>query len=73
MNKNIINKTGLAERWGISRRTLGRWRSLGWGPKFHKMGGRMIYMMKDVEAYEAETAMHSTSQPINSLIVGGGV
>ena len=65
-----INQTSLAKRWGISQRTLERWRSIGWGPKFHKMGGRVVYMMQDVEAYEARTAMHSTSCPL-STVAGG--
>ena len=73
MTKNSINQAELAERWGVSQRTLERWRSLGWGPRFHKMGGRVVYMMKDVEAYEAETAMHSTSRPMHTLMAGGGV
>lgn len=66
VTKNSIKQTKLAERWGVSERTIERWRSIGCGPKFHKMGGRVVYMMEDVEAYEAATAMHSTSCPVNT-------
>ena len=43
----------LARRWGISPRTLERWRWLGQGPAYLKVGGRVVYRLEDVEAYEA--------------------
>ncbi len=44
----------LAQRWRISPRTLERWRWLQEGPQFLKIGGRVVYRLEDVEAYEAE-------------------
>ena len=43
----------LAERWRISPRTLERWRWLRLGPQYVKIGGRVVYLLSDVEAYEA--------------------
>jgi hypothetical protein len=43
----------LARRWRISPRTLERWRWLGQGPAFLKLGGRVAYRLEDIEAYEA--------------------
>jgi hypothetical protein len=43
----------LAERWGISPKTLERWR-LGQGPKFLKLGGRIVYRLEDIEAVEMQ-------------------
>lgn len=43
----------LAQRWRISPRTLERWRWLQEGPQFLKIGGRVVYRLEDVEAYEA--------------------
>jgi len=43
----------LARRWGLSHRTLERWRNSGIGPAFLKVGGRIIYSRTDVLAYEA--------------------
>lgn len=43
----------LAQRWRISSRTLERWRWLQEGPQFLKIGGRVVYRVVDVEAYEA--------------------
>ncbi len=44
----------LAQRWRISPRTLERWRWLQEGPQFLKIGGRVVYRLEDVEAYEVE-------------------
>jgi hypothetical protein len=54
----------LAERWNISPRTLERWRWLGEGPRFLKLGGRVVYRLEDVELYEAEQLRDSTTPPI---------
>lgn len=48
-----LHQYDLAERWRISERTLERWRWLKLGPAYIKIGGRVIYTLEDVEAYEA--------------------
>ena len=51
----------LAERWRISPRTLERWRWLRLGPQYIKIGGRVVYLLGDIEAFEtakrAETSL----------------
>ena len=42
-----------AEVLGMSERTLERWRWLGEGPAHLKIGGRVVYRLQDVEAFEA--------------------
>ena len=42
----------LADRWRISARTLERWRWVGQGPSYLKIGGSIAYRMEDVLAYE---------------------
>jgi hypothetical protein len=49
-----LTQVQLADRWQISERTLERWRWLGQGPRFLKLGGRVVYRVEDVERYEAE-------------------
>ena len=49
-----LNQVQLADRWRMSERTLERWRWLGQGPRFMKLGGRVAYRLEDVEAYEIE-------------------
>ncbi len=57
-----LNQIELAARWNISPRTLERWRWLGEGPVFIKMGGRVVYRLEDVEAYEQAQARQSTCE-----------
>ena len=47
-----LSQIELAARWNISHRTLERWRWTGEGPKFIKLGGRVIYRLADIEAFE---------------------
>jgi hypothetical protein len=48
-----LTQIELAQRWRISPRTLERWRWLQEGPQFLKIGGRVVYRLEDIEAYEA--------------------
>jgi hypothetical protein len=61
MKATCMNQLELAVRWRISHRTLERWRWTGEGPKFLKVGGRVVYRMSDVEEYEQAMIRSSTS------------
>jgi hypothetical protein len=63
-----LNQRELAERLHISPRTLERWRWVGEGPRFLKIGGRVVYRLQDIERYEAEQLRDSTTAraPIES-------
>ncbi len=54
MRETCLNQIELAARWKISPRTLERWRWTGEGPRFMKLGGRVIYRIDDVEAFERQ-------------------
>lgn len=43
---------GAGPALGDSHRTLERWRYSGQGPAFLKLGGRVLYRLADVEAFE---------------------
>jgi hypothetical protein len=49
-----FNQVELSRRWRLSPRTLERWRFQGTGPHYLKVGGRVVYRLEDVEAFEAE-------------------
>jgi hypothetical protein len=49
-----LNQIDLSRRWSLSPRTLERWRWLREGPVYLKIGGRVLYRLEDIEAYEAE-------------------
>ncbi len=55
-----FNQRDLARRWSLSERTLERWRWLGEGPQFLKLGGRVAYRLEDIEAFEAERVRQRT-------------
>ncbi len=56
-----LNQGELAARWRISPRTLERWRWLGQGPRYLKIGGRVIYRLDDIETYETAQLRRSTA------------
>jgi hypothetical protein len=59
-----LDQKGLSDRWLVSRRTLEQWRWQGKGPKFLKIGGRVVYRLQDVESYEAQ---HLHANTVSSL------
>ena len=48
-----LRQRQLAERWGLSVRTLERWRTQRVGPPFLKLGGRIVYQLQDIQKFEA--------------------
>ena len=48
-------------RWGLSVKTLRRWRQEQLGPVFCKLGARVTYLISEVEAFERRVSRHSTS------------
>jgi len=42
----------LADRWVCSVARLQRWRTVGEGPQYLKIVGKVLYRLKDIEAYE---------------------
>jgi hypothetical protein len=48
-----LSEKHLARRWGMSHRTLERWRHEAQGPAYLRLGGRILYRVKDIEAFEA--------------------
>ena len=60
MKSTCLNQKELAKRWTISHRTLERWRWAGEGPAYMKIGGRVVYRMADIEAFE-RNVMNATS------------
>jgi hypothetical protein len=61
-----LNQNQLAERWNVSPRTLERWRWLGEGPVYLKLGGRVSYRLEDVEYYEATHLHANTIGPLQT-------
>lgn len=54
MTAQYLTPKELSDRYKgqISQRTLANWRSSGEGPKFTKIGGRVLYPIQSVEEWE---------------------
>jgi hypothetical protein len=61
MSETFLNQARLARRWQMSPRTLERWRWTGEGPAYFKIGGRVVYRLDDIEAFESCRRCESTS------------
>jgi hypothetical protein len=48
----FLTETMLAARWHCSRSRLQHWRCDTKGPRFVKIGGRVLYALEDVRAFE---------------------
>ena len=59
-----LDENELAARWGISVKTLRRWRQEQLGPVFCKLGARVTYLIPEIEAYERRVSRFSTSARI---------
>lgn len=64
MSEVCLNQIELAARWKISHRTLERWRWAQEGPRYLKLGGRVIYRLSDVEAFEREVESFPDEQAV---------
>jgi hypothetical protein len=61
-----LDQNDLANRWLLSPRTLEQWRWQGRGPRYLKIGGRVVYRISDVEAFEAANLHANTFGPIDT-------
>lgn len=52
----------LAERWHMSKKTLCMWRVTGHGPRFMKIGQRVLYPMSEIESFEKASLKANTQQ-----------
>ncbi|TMS59850.1 helix-turn-helix domain-containing protein [Imbroritus primus] len=55
-----LDENELAARWGLSVKTLRRWRQEQLGPVFCKFGARVTYLISEIEAFERRVSRYST-------------
>ena len=58
LSRDLLTEDMLAERWLCSTSRLQRWRVEGVGISYLKIGGRILYRLKDIEAYENSCLVH---------------
>lgn len=53
----------------LSARTLEKHRTYGTGPAYHKLGGRVVYAVEDLQAWAERGAVTSTSDPRGGAVL----
>lgn len=53
---------------GLSARTLDKHRTFGTGPKYRRIGGRIVYTIEDLRAWADRGTCTSTSDPNNGKV-----
>ena len=61
-DRRVLNENEVANRWGVSPKTLQRWRSEGRGPKYLKLSKRVSYPLDAVIDFETNALHDSTSE-----------
>jgi len=61
MQNNLLEPDIIANRWNMEPSTLQQWRWKGKGPKFVKIGRNVFYRPTDIEAFEEQQSLKSTS------------
>lgn len=56
---DVLTPDQVVERWGgvVKRHTLANWRSKGRGPRYMRIGSRILYPLRDLELWEAAQAV----------------
>ncbi len=54
---------------GLSGRTLEKHRTYGTGPRYAKLGGRVVYQVEDLQAWVNRGAKASTSDTCNTPVL----
>ena len=53
---------------GLSHRTLEKHRTYGTGPVYRKIGGRVVYVLAELEAWAEQGRASSTSDPAHGRV-----
>ena len=62
----FLSSKQLAKRCCVPLATLRQWRWFNKGPHFHKIGGQVLYYVKDIEAFEEKALRHHTTMTSNT-------
>ena len=63
--RRVLSEIELAQRWGVSPKTLQRWRTEGRGPQYLKLSKRVTYPLDVIAQYEQDALHASTSERLN--------
>ena len=61
-SKRNLTREEAAKYLGLGLRTLDNWRSQGRGPRYLKLGSRVIYPLQELDAFKAANLRQSTAE-----------
>ena len=59
-SRELLTEKMLADRWACSVARLQRWRTVDEGLPYLKIVGKVLYRLKDIEAYEEASLVRKT-------------
>lgn len=63
MTQAFLRTSDAANYVGVGQSTLERWRTEGVGPRFRRLGAKIVvYSVDDLKAWASEQIRHSTSE-----------
>ncbi len=68
MEKVVLSENELAQYWGVSPKTLQRWRTEGRGPNYLKLSKRVLYPLAEIRIFESKALHASTSEKSSSVV-----
>ena len=69
-NKLRLTESELSEYWNIKKSTLQKWRAIGIGPVYIKLGAKVVYPRESIIAYEQSRMFRGAGQRAKSVTEG---
>ena len=64
LDQRRFTEEELSKYWGVKRKTLQKWRTMGIGPSYVKLGARVVYPYEYVAAFERSRIFAGSGQRI---------
>lgn len=61
-NDKYITTKELSKRWKINPNTIEHWRSAGFGPKFIRIGRKILYSLNSISEFEQMNTAENTAR-----------
>ena len=66
---STLTEIELAARWGISPKTLQRWRTTRFGPAYLKLGKKIQYQLSAIENYENQVRTNVANEGAEEILL----
>jgi hypothetical protein len=66
---STLTEIELAARWGMSPKTLQRWRTTRFGPAYLKLGKKIQYQLSAIENYENQVRTNVANEEVEEILL----